>query len=105
MEETLSNDRQIAAHRIRQDYKPSPEDTLLFAYGDRRYEKFTFELTYVSDILKLKTLKEISEDFHLGDSVTLALFSSDILTVLLEHFQAKNNEIRELASSCVVFYI
>ena len=103
MEELLSNDRQIAAHRIRQDYKPSPLNTLQFAYGDRRYEKFTYELSFVSDILKLKTLKEINEDFHRADSITLALLSSGLLAVLLEHFEEKNDEIRELVSRAVVF--
>ena len=102
MEERISNDRQIASHCIRQGYKPSPENTLQLAYGDHRYENFAYELSYVSDILKLKTLKEISEDFHGGDNITLALLSSQLLEVLIEHFDNKNDEIRKLVSRAVV---
>jgi len=105
MEELLSHDRQISHHRTRQDYKSPPENTLMFAYGDRRYEKFAYELSYVSDILKLKTLNEITEDFHRADCVTLALLSSQLLSTLIEHFtEMKNAEIRELASRTVVFF-
>ena len=103
MEELLSPDRLISYHRTRQDYKSPPENTLMFAYGDRRYEKFAYELSFVSDILKLKTLREITEDFHRADYVTLALLSSKLLEVLIEHFkEMKNSEIRELASRTVV---
>jgi len=105
MEELLSNDRQISSHRIRQDYKPSPLNTLQFSYGDRRYEKFTYELSFVSDILKLKTLREINEDFHRADLITLALLSSGLLAILLDHFSEENQEIRELVSRAVVIFI
>jgi hypothetical protein len=37
MEENISNDRMIAFHRNKNDYEPSPENTLSFAYGDFRY--------------------------------------------------------------------
>lgn len=102
MEDFLTSDRLISGHRTRQDYKPSPENTLLFAYGDRRYEKFAYELSYVSVILKLKTLKEICEDLHRADKVTLCLLSSDLLGVLLNHFEDTNDELRELATHAVV---
>lgn len=105
MEELLSNDRQISSHRIRQDYKPSPAETLLFAYGDGRYEKFAYELTFVTNPLKLKILKEICEDFHRADNITLCLLSSGLLGVLLQHFAEKDEELRELATRATVFLL
>lgn len=105
MEDLLSHDRIISYHRSRPDYKPSPENTLQFAYGDRRYEKFAFDLTYVSNILKLKILNELTDDFHRGDNVTLALLSSDLLNVLINHLIDENNEIRQLVSMIVVYII
>jgi hypothetical protein len=51
MEELLSNDRIISFHRQKHDYEPSPENTLQFAYGDRRYVKMTLELYEADEIL------------------------------------------------------
>jgi hypothetical protein len=36
MENLLSNDRIISYHRNQYDIKPNPENSLQFAYGDRR---------------------------------------------------------------------
>ena len=51
----------------------------MFAYEEDRYHKMTKELLSSSNILKLKTLEEINEDFRRGDSIVLALKSSDLL--------------------------
>lgn len=102
MEDHLSNDRIISFHRSKPDYIPPPENTLMFAYGDRRYEKFTYELTFVSNILKLKSFKEVSEDFHRADRIILALLSSDLLNVTMDHLADESNDIREMASLLIV---
>lgn len=86
MESKLSNDRLIGAHRKKLDYVPSPADTLQFAYGDRRYEKMTSETYYQSDILKIKTLKEINEDLRRSDFTNLMILSSDFISVIVSHF-------------------
>lgn len=59
MEELISNDRQIAYHRIKLDYEPSPKDTLQFAYGDLRYNKMAKEIYYESDLLKVILKKRL----------------------------------------------
>ena len=79
MEANLSNDRQIALHRNKYDYVDVPPNTLMFAYEEDRYHKMTSELKSSSNILKLKTLEEINEDFRRGDSIVLCLKSSDLL--------------------------
>ena len=86
MEYHLSNNRMISYHRNKLDYVESPENSLQFAYGDLRYEKMTRQLVQEADILKLKTLEEINEDFRRSDFINLALLSSDILAVLICHF-------------------
>lgn len=80
----------------------APENTLRFAYGDRRYEKMTKDLVTESDILQLKTLEEINLDFSRGDFINLALLSSDLLDALVKHFRNPLDSIRELASRAVV---
>jgi hypothetical protein len=105
MEDYLSNDRIISFHRSRPDYQPPPDNTLMFAYGDRRYEKFTYELTFVSNVLKLKILKELSEDFHRADCITLAILSSDLLNVTMEHLMNEDDQIREMASLLIVIFL
>jgi len=102
MEVHLSNDRIIAYHRNRKDYVDAPENTLRFAYGDNRYEKMTKDLVCETDILKLKTLEEINEDFRRSDFINLALMSSDLLSVLVDHLRDKTDSIRELASRAIV---
>lgn len=102
MEVHLSNDRIIAYHRNRKDYVDAPENTLRFAYGDSRYEKMTKDLVCETDILKLKTLEEINEDFRRSDFINLALMSSDLLSVLVDHLRDKTDSIRELASRAIV---
>jgi len=44
----------------------------------------TEELDVSSDVLKLKTLEELNDDFRRADKVTFALLSSDILKVLIK---------------------
>ncbi|EGR29633.1 rtdr1-prov protein, putative [Ichthyophthirius multifiliis] len=102
MENHLSNDRIISYHRNKLDYIESPENSLQFAFGDRRYEKMARQLVQETDILKLKILTEINEDFRRSDFINLALLSSDILEVLIKHFQDKSQNIRELASRSIV---
>ena len=78
----------------------------MFAYEEDRYHKITREIKLSSNILKLKTLEEINEDFKRGDSIVLALKSSDLLYGLIQHFQDEDTGIRELSSRAVVkFYI
>jgi hypothetical protein len=43
----------------------SEDNTLQFGYGDHRYTKMTFELKNEDDILKIKTLTQLIEDFTL----------------------------------------
>ncbi|CAD8075607.1 unnamed protein product [Paramecium primaurelia] len=102
MEFKLRNEQMIAYHRNREDYEPQPEDCLQFAYGDRRYVKMTNQIFASEDVLKLKNLEEINEDFHRGDFITLALLSSDILDVLMSHLSNSHEQIRELSSSAIV---
>jgi len=54
MEELLSNNRQIAFHRVKLDYVASPVDSLQFAYGDRRYDKMAIELFRGSDVIRVR---------------------------------------------------
>lgn len=65
MHEHLSSDRLIGHHRGREDYVESPVNSLQFGYGDHRYSKMTYELLREDDILKVKTLKQLIEDFSL----------------------------------------
>jgi len=65
----------------------------------------TFELYHEDDILKLKTLEEINEDFRRGDNINLALLSSDLLSVLVGHYKNEDNGIREMSSRAVVILI
>ena len=102
METYLTNDRFISFYRNRVDYKPSPINTLQFAYEDGRYDKMTRELNEGSDILRLKTLNEINEDFRRSDSITLAILSSNILLVLLNLIKHEDNQIRELSIRAIV---
>ena len=104
MESTLTNDRLIAFHRNKQDYEPSPPNSLQFAYGDRRYVKMTYELHNEPDELKQKTLEEINEDLARGDNINLILLSSDLTTVIIKHFLHSNGKIRELASRAIVIF-
>jgi len=62
----------------------------------------TLQLVDATDILKLKTLEEINEDFKRGDFINLALKSSDLLTIIIKHFKDKDDQIRELASRSVI---
>ena len=102
MEDQLSNDRIISSHRNKYDYQESPQDTLQFAYGDRRYDKMARDMEEVSNVLKLKILNEINEDFRRADFVTLAILSSHLIQNLIQHFKDHNDEIRELASRSLV---
>lgn len=64
----------------------------------------TKDLVLESDILKLKTLEEINEDFRRADFINLALMSSDIISVLINHLRDKSDSIRELASRSIVTF-
>lgn len=61
----LTSDELIGLHRNRNDYEPSPDNSIQLAYGDHRYVKQTYELLREADVLKLKVLHSINEDFHL----------------------------------------
>ena len=65
MHEQLSSDQLISHHRARPDYTESPHNTIQFAYSDHRYAKMTYELLREDDALKLKTLRQLIEDFSL----------------------------------------
>ena len=64
MEDTLTLDRQIAFRRNKYDYISPPENTLNFAYEKDRFTKMSDELKFDDNILKLKILYEINEDFR-----------------------------------------
>lgn len=40
----LTSDELIGLHRNRNDYEPSPDNSIQLAYGDHRYVKQTYEL-------------------------------------------------------------
>lgn len=61
----LTSAELIGAHRNRSDYEASPSDSLQHGYGDHRYVKQTYELLREPDVLKLKVLRSLNEDFHL----------------------------------------
>ena len=105
MEETLSFDRQIAFHRCKNDYKPSEKNTLHFAFEERRYDRMARDLYLADDILKQKTINELCLDFKRVDFITMALLSSDILSVLLTLFKHKLAAIRERAADAIVYFI
>jgi len=65
MDPNLTSDQLIGYHRSREDYADSEDNTLQFAYGDHRYTKMTYELKNEDDKLKIKTLKQLIEDFTL----------------------------------------
>lgn len=98
MELLLSNDRKIASHRNRYSPPEHQENTLLLAYGDRKYEKMVLELADQDDELKLKILVEINEDFRNSNKIALASITSEITQRLVEHLTDPNNDIRELSS-------
>ena len=64
----------------------------------------TSETYYQSDILKIKTLKEINEDLRRSDFTNLMILSSDFISVIVSHFTHQDDEIRELASRAMVIY-
>ena len=64
----------------------------------------TSETYYQSDILKIKTLKEINEDLRRSDFTNLMILSSDFISVIVSHFTHQDDEIRELASRAMVSY-
>lgn len=70
---------------------------MTFAFEDRRYQKLSGEIKEGSDILKKKCLQEVRQDFHKADSVTLALLSSDILSVMVATLKHPCPDIRQLA--------
>ena len=104
MEDTLTLDRQIAFRRNKYDYIPPPENTLNFAYEKDRFTKMSDELKFDDNILKLKILHEINEDFRDSSKMVQAFVTSDIVHVLVDLLVNKNNEIRELSSKSLVTY-
>lgn len=62
----------------------------------------TLETWNESDILKIKTLKEINEDLRRADFTNLMNLSSDLVSVMVKLFQHEIDEIRELSSRAIV---
>ena len=102
MEETLTNPRFIAYHRVQVNPEPQPRSTLTFAYGDQKYDKMTRQMAGKDDVLRTKVLIEINEDFHQADKINFALTSSNLLKELVKCFAEKDKVIRELASRAVL---
>lgn len=75
---------------------PSPVDSLQLAYGDRRYVKMTKELSHGTDVIRVKVLNELNEDFRRSDFITLSLQSSEILKALVALLAHTSAEIRLL---------
>mmetsp|Transcript_17292 Transcript_17292/g.15193 ORF Transcript_17292/g.15193 Transcript_17292/m.15193 type:complete len:99 (-) Transcript_17292:41-337(-) len=98
MEQYLTNDRQIAYRRAKMDYVDPDENTLRFAYEDGRHDKMSYELKYKDDVLKLKVLEEINEDFRDMTKVIKAINTSDVIHVLIKHLENSVNKIRGLSS-------
>lgn len=84
------------------DYVEPHENTLRFAYEDGRHDKMSYELKYKDDVLKLKVLVEVNEDFRDMTKVIKAINTSDIIHVLITHLENSNNEIRLLASKSFI---
>lgn len=61
----FTSDELIGHHRNRPDYVESPANSLQLAYGDHKYVKYTYELLREPDVLKLKILRELNDDFKL----------------------------------------
>ena len=127
MEQTLSNDRQVAYHRNQINPKTIPDTDLTFAYEDNKYIKMCTEIagekhdvttTYNTeegtdqvtshlksggrdDELIKKALREINDDFHDAIKMSKAL-NSTILEKLVACFTDGDDTIRELASKAVM---
>ena len=54
------------------------------------------------NVLRIKLLKELNEDFHQGDKLNFAMASSEILFELVNCFEEKDPVIRELASRAII---
>lgn len=122
-------DRMLASHRDRYPPAHDPPNTLLLAYGDRRYKKMARQLIDSEDELKSKILRELVQDLVTSNKIVVAAMSMDmteildrcydwhyetvlemspvkqenIIEVLVGHLDYETDEIRELASQAVVF--
>ena len=102
MERLLTNDRFIAYKRAKKDYEDPPENTLNFAYENRRYPHLARELKDSDNILKKKILEEVNKDFWDHSNIVQALMTSDLVHVLIDHLVDPDNELRELSINSMV---
>jgi len=102
MEEHLSYDRLIAAHRSQINPQPFPPNTLTFAFGLQRYEKMALELAQSEDALREKVLIEVNLDFQQAFAIVQSIQS--LLPEQLIHALStrESDRIRELASRSLV---
>ena len=96
----VANSILISVNRKQIYPTPFPPHTLTFAYGEQKYDKILTELNSTDQILKLKVLKELSEDM-VDSLLIIKSIKAQLHTALIKLFNEQSVDHRYLATYTV----